>query len=264
MQIGHLVSGLNIINPLDQVNKMNILTNAILINQSDRFTYDRFQNGRVGYDFYSFDERGVGLSRNNALMRSQFDISIISDEDMVYTKDYLDIIRKAYKRFPSADMIVFNVRVHDQNGIHDKVTRVGKVHSWNALRYGTATFTFKTEVIKKNNITFSLLFGGGAKYSSGEDSLFIWECINKGLNVISVNETIADVYNTNSTWFEGYNKKYFRDKGSLFYALSPLLHNILIFQFLVRKKSLYKDSYDKKTVLKLLLEGVRSFKSNSI
>lgn len=84
LQIGHLVSGLNIINPLDQVNKMNILTNAILINQSDRFTYDRFQNGRVGYDFYSFDERGVGLSRNNALMRSQFDISIISDEDMVY------------------------------------------------------------------------------------------------------------------------------------------------------------------------------------
>ena len=36
------------------------------------------------------------------------------------------------------------------------------------------------------HITFSLLFGGGAKYSNGEDSLFLKDCLKYGLVVYAV------------------------------------------------------------------------------
>ncbi|WP_057872826.1 glycosyltransferase family A protein [Loigolactobacillus rennini] len=259
MKIGHLISGVNITDPQLQLQKMNIKKNAILINQGSEYLYEYFN--KINCNYYAFNERGVGLSRNNALMRSTFDISIMSDDDMVYVDGYLNKIKEAYCRFPKADVILFNVRIHDKTGVHNKVTKTGKVHFWNALRYGTATLTFRTSIIKKKNITFSLLFGGGAKYASGEDSLFIWDCLKRGLHIITVKETIADVYNNDSTWFKGYNERYFKDKGALFYALSPLFYRLFILQFLVRKRNLYTAHYNKNTVAQLLLSGALEFKN---
>ena len=37
---------------------------------------------------YSFDERGVGLSRNSALMRADADIIVFADSDVIYNDDY--------------------------------------------------------------------------------------------------------------------------------------------------------------------------------
>lgn len=54
--------------------RMNIRTDAVIINQCGAFGYEEYERGNHTIRCYSFRERGVGLSRNNALMRRCGDI----------------------------------------------------------------------------------------------------------------------------------------------------------------------------------------------
>lgn len=259
MDIEVLVSTMENKNPVELYEKMNIKTDAIIINQFDKVSFNEIKKENSLLKIFCFNERGIGLSRNNALMRSSGEICMMADDDMIYEEDYLNKVKKAYKKYPDADMIVFNVEIHEKNAIRNTVKKDGRVRWFNCLRYGTVTFSFKRENIVKNNIFYSLDFGGGAKFGSGEDSLFIWEVIKKKNKVYAVNETIAKVYNYNSTWFTGYNKKFFFDKGALFKSLSPRFSYLLILQFLFRNKQMYNETFKFKEVFQIMKSGSKKY-----
>ncbi|MGX6965631.1 glycosyltransferase family A protein [Vagococcus teuberi] len=259
IKVEMLISTMNCLDFYDLYRKMNIKTDAIFINQCDKNSFFEFKVGKSKVRCFSFKEKGVGLSRNNALMRSSADICIMSDDDMIYKDNYLEIIKKQYDLKPMADMILFNSLVKSNEGVRNNVTRNGRVRHYNCLKYGTVTFTFKRESIIKNNIYFSLLFGGGTRYGSGEDSLFIWSILNKRLKVYSSTETIAIVNNYVSSWFEGYTYSYFYDRGALFKSLMPYNYRILIIQFLLRHRDLYKkNNFKFKDVYKIMREGAEN------
>lgn len=241
------------------VEKMKIRTAAIVVNQQDRVYSHHFTHKNYPIREFSFAERGIGLSRNTALMRSQADVCLMADDDMVYVDHYQEIVQKAFAKHPQADMLIFNVRIHTNGRIEEKVKKNGKVHYLNSLKYGTVTFAFKREVVIKNNIYFSLLFGGGAKYSNGEDSLFLWDCLRNGMTIMTVTDVIADVYNDDSTWFTGYNQKFFEDRGALFAALSPVFSRLLVLQFAWRKKNLYQEQLSFSQCLKWMENGRKKY-----
>lgn len=58
-------------------NEMNIQTDAVIINQCDRFERTVLTINGNEVKFYSFNERGVGRSGNNALMNSSADMDRI-------------------------------------------------------------------------------------------------------------------------------------------------------------------------------------------
>lgn len=109
-----------------------------------------------------------------------------------------------------------------------------------------------------NNISFSLLFGGGAKYSSGEDSLFLQECFRAGLHVYCSPIKIADVQQEVSSWFEGYTDKYFFDTGVLAATLLPW--GCRIYALLTALK-FRKPPKETMHILQLLNRGINEFKS---
>lgn len=238
--------------------KMNIQSDAIIINQANEIAYYQKKNSiNNTLQMFSFAERGVGLSRNNALMRAKADICMMADDDMVYVDNYEEIVKSTYQKYPDADFIVFNVRVHYTDRTEERVKKNGRVHYWNSLRYGTVTFSFKRESVQKKNLSFSLLFGGGAKYSSGEDTLFLWSSLKKGLKVYSEKTVIADVYNYESSWFEGYNEKFYRDKGALFKAMEPKLYPLLNLQLALRKRNEYQTNKSITDILRIMHQGSR-------
>ena len=243
------------------IQKMNVQNNAVIVNQTDHHNFQEFKYNGHQIKEYSFKEKGVGLSRNSALMRASGDICIVSDDDMVYVDQYQDIMRRAYEKFPDADMILFNIRIHDETGVKEKSDYTGKIHYLNSLKYGTATFTFKRQAIMKQRIAFSHLFGGGAKYSNGEDNLFLWDCLKAGLRVYAYGEVIADVYNDTSSWFEGYNEKLLKDRGALFEALSPRHSNFLIYQYALRSKRLFIENFTQKEAIALMKQGKENYKN---
>ena len=75
---------------------LNLQSDAVVINQCDENSYTEYSYNGHTICCYSFAERGVGLSRNNALMRATSDIILFADEDIVYEDGYGEAILKAY------------------------------------------------------------------------------------------------------------------------------------------------------------------------
>jgi len=242
------------------IEKMNIKSDAIIINQCNEYNYEKFKINDNEFKIYSFEERGLSLSRNNALIRATGDICLLADDDVVYNEDYENIILQAFRNNPKADIIIFNLDRFDsrKSPIIKKKTRV---YWFNILKYGSVRIAFRTASVKKANIFFPLLFGSGAKYSSGEDSIFLIDCLKKGLRVYTNEGNIGLINNENSTWFEGYTNKYFHDKGAVFHLISPAFSKLLCLQFALRKKKIFKEYCNWITAYNNMKKGIIEVKS---
>ena len=62
--------------------RMHLESDAIIVNQTDHFGYEEYTHSGRRIQCYEFREKGVGLSRNSALMRAEGDIVLFSDEDV--------------------------------------------------------------------------------------------------------------------------------------------------------------------------------------
>ena len=91
MELQLLISAVNA-DPAALIRKMNIRSDAVLVNQCGKVSYEELSTEGYTVRVFSFDEKGVGLSRNNALMRADKDICLFSDEDIVYTDDYRNTV----------------------------------------------------------------------------------------------------------------------------------------------------------------------------
>lgn len=236
---------------------MNLQSDAIIINQTDCFEYEEFVHKGHNIQCYSFNEKGVGLSRNNALLRGTGDILLFSDEDIVYDNGYEEKILKEFDEHSEADMLLFNMRVGEERATY-YTNKFHRVHIWNAGRYPTYSFAVRREKIHAAHITFSLLFGGGARYSNGEDSLFLKDCISYGLKVYAVPVEIGEETVRESTWFNGYSSKFFIDRGVLYHFLYGKLAWPMAVRFIAAHGKVMCQEIPPKAALKLMRQGIDS------
>lgn len=238
--------------------KMNIETDCLIINQTDHNGYEEIYDKENKIRMISTDTRGSGVSRNLGLNNSQADIIIMADDDEVFEKGYSKLVEEEFKNHPDVDFFVFKTVIIKDGKETIKVKKEKNLTLLNSLKYGTIHYVFKRESISKKNICFSTYFGAGSPNGGGEDSLFISDAHRKGLKVRTSTKLLAKVYNDNSTWFEGYNEKFFYNKGKLSKALFPKLYRPYIEQYLIRHKE-YFEKISKKQVRTLMLKGAREF-----
>ena len=213
------------------IRQMNIQTDAVMVNQCDRYGYEEIENHGHKVQVFSMPERGVGLSRNTALLHASGDVCVFLDEDIVLAKDYEAQIQGAYAKLPDADMILVNVKVAPARRTYWNED-IHRINRRNYGRYPAYSITAKREALLRANVHYSLLFGGGAKYSNGEDSLFLKDCLRAGLKIYSHTICIGEETERESTWFSGYHEKFFRDRGVLYHYLYGKLALPLAFRFL--------------------------------
>ena len=194
-------------------------TRLQFIRNINKFEDIKYRNNLV--KFISLNERGVGKSRNNALLRADSDICLFADEDVSYVDGYEDIIIKAFKKNPDADIILFNLESTNKQRPIYQITKEKRVRKYNFLKYGTVRIAAKVSSLRKANVHFSLLFGGGTKYGSG---------------------------------------KYFHDKGALYYCISNKYSKLLCLQFLLRKRKKVCENIDIIRAYKLMVSGIKDFK----
>lgn len=222
--------------------KMNIKTDAIIGNQCNINSVEIFKVGNNRIQYLNFAERGVGLNRNNALMRADADICLFADDDMVYEENYVNIVENAFRENPGADVIVFNLR--EKTTTRKLITKKSKVNYLNFLRYGTARIAVRLSSIQKNGIYFNQCFGGGTQHCHGEDNLFLNECLKKGLKIIAVPEYIATLTEERiSSWNHGYDDKYIKDQGVLFRTMSRRWWILLCLQDAFRRHRTYNRGF---------------------
>ncbi len=258
-----LISAVNK-DPDSLIPSMGLESDAVLVNQ---ITDDKAQEAVSEADIEAYfgdiralvltrHEKGVGLSRNTALLHSDREIIQFGDDDIIYEDGYAARIVAEFDAHPEADVLLFNVKA--QEGRETYWNRDFARVSWmNYGRYPAYAICARQDKLLKSGVRYSLLFGGGAPYMNGEDTLFLHDCLKAGLNVYRTPVVLGHEKKSESTWFKGYTDKFFFDRGVLYHFLYGNLAFLWGFRFLFKnRKQMCKD----KGLLKcygLLLKGAR-------
>ncbi len=258
MSVQLLISCVNE-NIQELIQKMKLDGPAVIVNQCSE---DKDESVVVGGHLVKVchrNERGVGRSRNLALSKADTDICIFGDEDIVYEKGYQTLIEKEFERHPEADGIMFQVEVDPSRKTYQN-DEYGKVTLLNCGRYPAYSMAFRRQKLHDTGVKFSLLFGGGAPYSNGEDSLFIRQLIKAGMKIYKSPVRIGEEIPRPSTWFTGYHEKFFFDRGVLYHFLYGAAAPIWGFRFVFTKKSEMCRQIPWTKAYKLLLDGIKQGK----
>ncbi|SCZ81234.1 glycosyltransferase family 2 protein [Pseudobutyrivibrio xylanivorans] len=211
-------------NDYSLLDRMKINSDTIISNQCNSMDYSEMEYHGNRIQMISTKTIGVGLNRNIGLMFSNADILLFADDDIVYKAGYEKEIIDEFKKNKKADGIFFRFKFIRDGKVYDinhKKRGVKRGRIYNTLGYGTYNLAVKREFLQKNNIKFSELFGGGSVYGSGEDSLLILDLLRNGAKLYISDIIIGDNYKDKSSWFTGYNKKYFFDNGAFIKCAFP-------------------------------------------
>ena len=236
--------------------KMNIGTSAVIANQCGRWDYEESDGGRVR--MLSTDTRGVGVNRNLALQMAKTDILLFADDDVTYYDSNLQGVKDAFRQFPDADVIFFGIDMTRSGEVFDKRrNKAGRLHLWNSLRYGAARMAIRREAVIKHRLAFSPLFGGGCPYSSGEDTILIRDCFRAGLRVYAHDYVLGTCAKDCSSWFAGFNEKYFFDRGAVLACAFPKMKHLLKWYFAYKLNR--KTGVAVKKIIKQINRGIKAF-----
>lgn len=217
--------------------KMNIRCSAVIANQADREETAVHKGENGSWKMITTATRGVGLNRNIALLRADAELLLFADDDVVYNDDMPAQVVKAFRDNPQADVLLFGMDILKSGQVTEKRHLLHrKRHVWDSMRFGTYTMAARKDSIVGHNITFHQWFGGGCMYSAGEDSIFLKNCFDAGLQVYSHPYVLGTCCKDTSSWFVGHNVKYFYDKGALMAHLFPRIPHLMGLYFGIRFK----------------------------
>lgn len=250
-----LISALNQ-NVTTIAHRMRLASDAVVVNQCNEDAYSMYQYGPYHIRCVHANERGVGRSRNMAVAHAHAELVLFADEDIVYHEGYADRVTEAFDRYPYADLLLFNVQQAEGRKTYH-ITSFGRVTWRNYGRYPTYAIAARLGVLKEHDLKFSHLFGGGAPYMNGEDSLFLHDCLQKGCKIYHVPELIGEETPGPSTWFNGYTEKFFFDRGVLYHHLYGRMAYPLGVRFVMKNKEEMCKEVSARDALNELKKGIR-------
>lgn len=261
MQVQLLVAALEADTKL-LTNKLNIGSDCVIVNQCNEEKKEVTEHKGYRLTLISDTDRGVGRNRNLAIDNryTDSDIVLFGDEDITYEEGYAGRIIKAFEANPKADIILFNVRVCDERRTYWN-EGVKKLSFYNVGRYPAYSIAIRNSSLTNSKIRYSILFGGGAKYSNGEDSVFLMDALRCGLKIYTSPEIIGEEEKRESTWFKGYNEKFFFDRGVLFAFLYGPWATLWALRFVLTKKEMFKGPIGRKDAYKLIRDGIKQGKA---
>lgn len=241
---------------LEKYEEMNLQTDVVFANQAESHDYTEKLIDGNSVKMITTPYRGVGNNRNIAILHLSGDILMFADDDMVYADGYPEKVKRAFEENPEVDMMMFECNSNSELGM-PTIDKFRRVRLWNFLRYGTVNFAIRKESLLKYNLSFSQLFGGGSRYIAGEDSLFLRDALRKGLKVYSYPLVIAKLEEHQSTWFRGYDERYFFDNGAWLQAAFPILKHLLVWYCAVKFSK--RGSLRRIESVKIQYAGINSY-----
>ena len=177
---------------------------------------------------------------------------------MHFIDGYPEIAEKAVDICRDADVYIFNlIEKKPHRFVNRSVKRIGRS---NYARYGAARLMLRRESIQQSGLRFSIEFGGGARYGSGEDTIFLHDCLKKGLKIYAVPLALAEIdQDAPSTWFTGYHELFFRDKGALYACLYPRTWLLMALRFLLVHRRRFRGSISFGASLMAMARGGKTY-----
>ena len=232
-------------------------TNILMINQCDVECEEILMKDGYFIKMLSCKERGLSRSRNMALRNAEAEICLIADDDMLYEEDVEQRIVKAFMENPNYDLIAFYVE-RSKSFNEKKIGTKHEISKRDSLGLMSVQIAFRKDAIINNGITFDENFGAGSgTYICGEENIFLFDCMEKGLKILYVPILIASTQENESTWFQGYNELYFISKGALFKRLFKGNAWMMVLIFAILKYRIYKEDATFFEACKAMRKGCR-------
>ena len=206
--------------------RMNLQTDAVIANQaSDNWERTEQIDGNM-VKVVTTDTRGLSKNRNIALAHTDAAAKYLmfSDDDLCFYDGYEQTVLSAFEEFPDADAIKFNLRcVSERQLSMATITAAHRVNRREVTAWGVCVLAVKADVLRQADLRFNERFGTGTPNYCGEDSIFLQELFKKRRKVYAHPAVIADIDQAESSWFEGWNEKYFVVKGMVLSEMYPFL-----------------------------------------
>lgn len=254
MKIQVLVSTINVKDKkvaIELKNKLNITTDYLMICQSDK------ENTEENIIFSK--DKGLSKSRNLAIEKADGDICLFADDDIIYENDYKEKVEYQYIQNPDADVIIFKINDYNLERKTKGIRRNKRINIFDINRISSNQITFRRDRILEKNIKFDINFGSGSNFFLGEDTIFLRDCIKNGLKVIYVDELILNKPKNNSTWFKGFDDKYFISLGACYKRMYSNFAGLFILQFAIRKYNKYKNTTKFMDAIKFMRMGTKTY-----
>ena len=203
-------------------------------------------------------EIGLSKSRNLALLNSRAKWCLIADDDVVYVKDFNQIISKAFQQNAEADILTFMMQNEDGNlfrnypnlNIHNKKS-VSSVNS--------VVIAFKRESIV-GTLEFNTNFGLGATFPTACEYIFLRDALAANCKLVFVSKVILSHPN-NSSGQNAASDILLFSRAALFYKYSGFLAYFRLIKqliLLLQQKRLNPLQFFKK--FNKGLNGIKTYK----
>ncbi len=216
-----------------KIEEMNIHSDIVFANQADETDFKEMDFDGHHARMITTDTRGVGINRNLALLYACGEVCLFADDDVTYYDDVESKILSEFEAHPDADIIIFNLDAEtDRKPVTYNKTK--KFKGFGRMPWGAVRIAFRLDRIKKANIWFTTLFGGGCIFPSGEDSVWVNEAKRKGLTFYVSKEVIGKISFDESTWFTGYDNKFYYGKGAFCARVHPQFTFVWLMYYALR------------------------------
>lgn len=164
--------------PCHQLTTLNIL----IINQTSEncLLQSDYQNIRVINSF----EKGLSKSRNLALQNASKKIGIIADDDIIFKKNFQDIVIQGFIKFSKSVVIRFMYEKTIENLANSYPKKEKNSLNWfDILNTASVEMVINTQLFKHNNLKFDENFGLNSTFGMGEEAVFLSDCKAKKLSL---------------------------------------------------------------------------------
>lgn len=247
-------------NDFSKINEMNIESNSIIANQTNFNKYEeKIINDKV-IKMISTKTRGLSKNRNIALVFSNAEYVLFADDDMKFIPGYEELIEKEFKAIKNAEAIKFYVENINSNRklSWNRPGSIKKATRKNISSAGVVALVIKTEILKKHCLFFNEKFGSGTENYCGEDTIFLQELVNKKINFYISPTKISNISQGKSSWFEGYNEKYFQIVGKVLGTIYPILSYFIILRSSYKFNKNKECNLNFRKILKNYFIGIRN------
>ena len=217
---------------LQKFTQMNLQTDAVIANQTDRNGYAEAEIGGHTVKLVSTNTRGTSRNRNIALAHASQDAEYIlfSDDDLVFNDGYEQAVLSEFQRHPEAEAIKFNL--HDLSATRKismrRIERFEKATRRNMSSSGVCGLVLRAGALRRCGLHFHEDFGPGTENYCGEDTIFLMELLDKRVPFYRSPVDIAGIDQTVSSRPTGHDERFFTTAGMVIGTIYPRLSRVIV------------------------------------
>lgn len=239
------------------VHRSGLTGDVVAVNQCDWDGYAEYPTEKGTARMFFTKQRGLTRSRNLAIRNAQADICLLCDDDETFVPDYENRILSAYENLPDADIVILKII----NRAASFPNRVMRLRFPQTLKVSSWQISFRRECLLASGVFFDELLGAGTGNGAEEELKFLTDCEKAGLRIYYVPTEIASVAQAQSTWFHGFDERFFENRGATTrYILGPGLASAYALYYIVRKRGLYRETIRMDQALRAIFRGIREDK----